>query len=832
MRTRLAALVVLAALLPAVGATADRGTVFVAHPRHVFASAEMIQLNLPTSVAVGPDGRVWVADGVQDRVVCYRADGSVAFVVKEAAGRTLSRPTGVDVTADGRAFIADANRKRVVIVSPDGATATVLPIDPKLTPGLDMTDLAVTADGRRVWIVDNDHHRVIVGDLASNTWVPLGQRGRAWGQFNHPFGIALDEGGGAYISDVLNGRLTAYTSDGLASQSIARFGAGPGQLYRPKGVAVRDERIWVSDGALGVIQVFSSRGRFIDAVRDEAGAVLKLGNLAGIEVVGDRLYVVEVERSRVLEFRIEEMSGKSLRVAGSRRGGIDRSKARDCSPCHLEMVPELSEGGQTALAGPVRGTDDQPYVSREETCLSCHDGAVVDSRRTVWNMFGHPIGEELPEGMVVPEDLPLVGGQVGCRTCHTAHALGGSGQQHRDSVLLRVADRPSELCTGCHDDKVPGGVLLQRGHPLGDVSGQIDGVDRVECLDCHAAHGVVSQGRQLRRREQDSCETCHESQRSSTRTDHPRGVRVKSAQAIATVRALGGEFEDYSRVVCVTCHDAHGDIDARELCSACHDDSASHSTGHGGDDCAGCHTPHKGMGQAEVRRPSPGDPTGCLSCHGPGKRAQEGEDQPGMLGHALLDQPGGLPQSDPPLEGCPSCHDSEFPGRGDSELCARCHDEQAAETLLGGHGAAVCLDCHPVHHVLPTGPESKAALNPFSQRCLTCHADDATVGEAPRQTALQHPAMVFEDDGPLWTSDGVLPLYGPGGNQLEPGVNGDLSCGSCHLTHGPDPDQPGTARRRPGWERDCQRCHGPTAIGYYLYFHQPERRENGLMAPR
>ena len=832
MRTWLAALIALAVLLPGAATPAGRATVLVAHPVRTLTSAEGIDLKMPTGVAVGPGGQVWVADGVRDRVVSYRADGSVAFVVKGAAGKSLLRPTGVDVTADGRAFIADADRRRVVIVSADGATSTVLAIDPALTPGLDMTDLAVTPDGRRVWIVDNDHHRVIVGDLASGIWVPLGKRGRAWGQFSYPYGVALDEGGGAHISDVLNGRLGVFTSDGLASQAVSRFGAGAGQLYRPKGVAIRDGTIWVSDGALGVIQLFSSRGRFLDALRDEGGAVLRLANPAGIEVVGDLLYVAEVGRSRVQVFRIEEVAGTPLRSAGSRGGGMDRSKARDCSPCHLGMVPELSEGGQTALAGPVLGTDAQPYVSREETCLSCHDGAIMDSRRTVWDRFGHPVGEDLPDDMVVPEELPLVNGQLGCRTCHTAHALGGSGQQHRDAVLLRVTDRPSELCAGCHSEKVPEGPALLVGHPLGEVVPGDAGVERVECLDCHGAHGVVSEDRQLRRREAESCEDCHEAQRSSTAADHPRGVRVTSAAAIAAIEALGGQLEGAGRIVCVTCHDAHGDIDVRELCAACHDDSASHDTGHGGDDCAACHSPHRSSGTAEVRRPSPGDPTGCLSCHGPGKRAQEGEDQPGMLGHALLDQPGGLPQSDPPLEGCPSCHDSEFPGRGDSSLCERCHDEQAAETLLGGHGEAVCLDCHPVHHERPTGPESKAALNPFSQRCLACHADDATDGDAPRQTALQHPDLVFEDDGPAWTTEGVLPLYGPGGNQLELGVNGDLSCGSCHLTHGPDPEQPGTARRRPGWQQDCQRCHGPTAIGYYLYFHQPQRREKGLMAPR
>jgi hypothetical protein len=118
-----------------------------------------------------------------------------------------------------------------------------------------------------------------------------------------------------------------------------------------------------------------------------------------------------------------------------------------------------------------------------------------------------------------------------------------------------------------------------------------------------------------------------------------------------------------------------------------------------------------------------------------------------------------------------------------------------------------------------------ADVNPFSKRCLGCHSTDAESGDTSRVSDYEHPAPVFTPGGQRWQPLGDIPLYDASGLEVPAGANGDLTCGSCHRTHGPDPDEPADELRRPGWKAGCAACHGESTLAYYLYFHQPDRRE-------
>ena len=55
------------------------------------------------------------------------------------------------------------------------------------------------------------------------------------------------------------------------------------------------------------------------------------------------------------------------------------------------MEPFPTGVGTILMDVPV-DSPNEPVVSRSETCLSCHDGSVVDSRRRVWMDHGHLTG--------------------------------------------------------------------------------------------------------------------------------------------------------------------------------------------------------------------------------------------------------------------------------------------------------------------------------------------------------------------------------------------------------------------------------------------------------
>ncbi len=406
-------------------------------------------LFLPTDVAVGPDGVVWVADGVNSRVARFDADGRWLEPVATLDGLSLVNPMGVDVDADGQLWIADAGLDRVLVRSTDGGLAFSL--EPPLDSGrVQLTDVVVEPGAERAWVVDNEGHRLLVFDLDSEGVEIYGGHGGAIGQADHPWLIAADQRGNVFFSDVLNGRVQGVSPRLKPRASLGGYGVELGELYRPKGVAVDgDGRVWVSDGDIGVVQVFNPTGSVVDVLRDDTGAVLRLDAPSGLAWHADRLYVVEPTHNRVQTMSVEVVPGR--RPPADARPILD-SKPKDCTTCHMELMPMLAQGLPTAIALVPPVHPDQPPASREEACFSCHDGSVEDSRRTVWLEHGHSSDVVPPEAMTIDDGIPLVDGALACRSCHTAHSQGGSGRSCAEAVFLRVGEQPMELCIACHGD--------------------------------------------------------------------------------------------------------------------------------------------------------------------------------------------------------------------------------------------------------------------------------------------------------------------------------------------------------------------------------------------
>jgi hypothetical protein len=246
-------------------------------------------------------------------------------------------------------------------------------------------------------------------------------------------------------------------------------------------------------------------------------------------------------------------------------------------------------------------------------------------------------------------------------------------------------------------------------------------------------------------------------------------------------------------------------------------------------DCTACHNADSASLKVGAGR-VPGDPSNCLRCHSAGSKNQSVDAEPGHLGHKLVDQPGGFGPSDPPLNGCQSCHGGHDVVRPDATLCKTCHTEQAEDQARGGHGDATCLDCHPAHEARPQHADATDhKLNPLSRRCLACHAEDAkSDASVPRVESFEHPAPNFAADGPRWSAIGGLPLFDATGVKVAENENGELTCGSCHLSHGPDRNKPGDSLRRPGWDQVCPACHGDDGLLYYRWFHYRERLEGAI----
>lgn len=825
---------------------------------------------MPTDVAVTPAGDVFIADGVNDRVVYVPADGGAAVAIHSIGDERLSRPVGVAVDATGRLHVADTGHGRAIIRNTDG---TALVIKPGAKPGPhgpDITDVAPSPDGSAVWLVDNEHHRLVRHDMAGGTQMEIGRPGESLGQLQFPFLAAVSSTGHLHVIDVINGRVSVFSDAGRPVRAIGGYGVEAGELYRPKGVAVDGAgRVWVSDSVLGVVQVFNSDGGLLDVLRTPDGAVLRLTSPMGLAVVADRLWVVELSGDRVSRFRLRISEAAPRSRPRASRPQIVGQQARSCTVCHLEWVPPLAGGASTEIAAPPPSTPASPFVSRAEMCLSCHDGGIADSRRRVWLEHGHRTDVPPRPGMTVPDELPLVDGRIACRTCHTAHAGGNFTGDMATSIFLRVENSASQLCISCHADYTRGPSL--GNHPTGGMpwpipesliaAGSKVGPNNREitCQVCHTPHGSsYDHLLVLGTSSNELCVTCHEQMRpgmfrEDTHAAHPLSA-VLNAEQKATVERLGTRMGPDDQIICLSCHKLHqgkgerfmlaAELTDSEMCISCHSEKqamlgSSHDlrtnfpeeknrlgmTAGTGGPCSSCHMFHR---YARAPETHPLDPRGqCITCHQPDRCGEK-------VTLGTLNHPAGARCTD-----CHNPHELKHPhylaGKPE-DLCTKCHadytalaggphDWRHALTATGAGAAATwpeaalaagdrCLSCHrphgdEAHGLFRVAPAKDQPSHEAA--CIACHTGAAQ--HAAGDMAALHPRLVPAGA----VADGLPTFEGGAADQRV------IACLTCHNPHAGG-QTPSLVRVQTGQPaaQVCSECHRDVAP-IALTAHAPDR---------
>ena len=195
--------------------------------------------------------------------------GTPGFADGVARSATFLFPTAVAVNARGDAYVADAAAQRVRIVRAAGGGVRTLAGSGVIEPNADWVPGGF-ADGP--------------GDRA---------------QFNAPLGIAVAPDGTVYVADAGNRSVRRVAADGSVT-TFARDLAEPHQLALD-----RTGRLYVADGALGIVRIDPDGGR----------TVLELGVNApyGVAVfeAGSALTIFVADENGVLMAR----DGAQIRIA-------------------------------------------------------------------------------------------------------------------------------------------------------------------------------------------------------------------------------------------------------------------------------------------------------------------------------------------------------------------------------------------------------------------------------------------------------------------------------------------------------------------------------------
>lgn len=186
-------------------------------------------------------------------------------------------PIGVGATGDGEVIlVVDSVNLRVARFTSEGEFIGVwnAETDPNLgfaaAFNTGPTGMAVGADDL-IYIADTWNHRVVVVDRSGQFVREIGQRGgqtdtgddpdpsASTGLFFGPRGVAVADGE-IYVTDTGNERVQVFASDGTFLRAFGGFGSEPGKLIEPVGIAVDDSRVYVADSGNGRLSIFERDG--------------------------------------------------------------------------------------------------------------------------------------------------------------------------------------------------------------------------------------------------------------------------------------------------------------------------------------------------------------------------------------------------------------------------------------------------------------------------------------------------------------------------------------------------------------------------------------------
>ncbi len=270
-------------------------------------------LSSPRNVAVGPDGRLYVADSGNHRVQVFEANGTyvTGWGSFGAEPGQFNEPWGL-AADEAFLYVADTWNHRIQKFTLDGQLVGVFgqsgsPAAEDPTGGLGLffgpRDIALIGEDRLL-VTDTGNHRLQLLDRDGNFLSVVGAFGSLLGQFNEPVGLAVAPDGSIFVADTWNGRVQRLSPE-LVAISEFRVEAWSGQSINNKPYIAVDSggRVYVTDPETYQVLIFNANGAYLNRFGQFGADIASLGLPNGLAIdAEDNLWVADAGNHRILGF--------------------------------------------------------------------------------------------------------------------------------------------------------------------------------------------------------------------------------------------------------------------------------------------------------------------------------------------------------------------------------------------------------------------------------------------------------------------------------------------------------------------------------------------------
>jgi len=278
------------------------GGLFEGQPRY---AGSLQGVERPLGVAVSSDDKIYVSESAGERMVrVFNRDGDEISAFAPPGTETAARvPLYVAISPEDEIYVSDRFNDAIYIWAADGSFVGTF--EHQSVPAEDWHPMGLAFDEEgNLYVTDvtPDKHRVMVFDSSGALKLEFGKEGNGPGDFWYPNGIAVDGDGRIYVADGNNGRLQVFDAQGDLVYLVAR-GFASGDLGMPRGVALDgDGHLFVADTSAHTVKMYDISGDRPEYLRDIGESGTGSGQLRypnGLAVADGKIYITDRENGRV-----------------------------------------------------------------------------------------------------------------------------------------------------------------------------------------------------------------------------------------------------------------------------------------------------------------------------------------------------------------------------------------------------------------------------------------------------------------------------------------------------------------------------------------------------